>query len=698
MQSIQRQAQDMPMTSWFDVPYATLAEVYKSDEVFEICVFAVFFFSLFAWRALKGESAGAILKSLSHKGSKRVNKSAKCVDVADGEVDVPDEPSKSTTGEAVSKTVPNKSPWRAASLAKMQPSCAKTSNPRRAHSEHHGSPSSVSEEAQQLAGMVAEQYTKALRQYRELVRTGKDAQIRDDDFYFAFLQASVRVGHADVVRSLLEAMSRNQVAPSVCFCRSVLKLLASKHMHAECVYMCDLFGEKMPIDRVVNSCAAFSFLERGSPLRATECLDKLHAVDQDVTSREYSSFFRYYAATNDCERAAELLQTLLDKKIPVESVSVNRVLNAFVEARKLSEATRLTASLERLDAIRPTGLGGGSSLDIVTYNTLLKGYAQAHNTAKCFEVLERLTARGLQPDDVTYGILIEACISDNDLCRATQVIEIVTKSGCKLNTVLFTTFMKGFVRNGRLDRAMALYETMRRSMAAEAAQAAAQGEHDEPSARPDLIMYSILIRANCEHRNLEVALRLLSDMTKEKIFPDNVLLNHLLEGCCYTSNAQLGQQLFDDIRARFHVQPSHFTLSTMVKLYGKCGLCDVAEKFVDSLEAEFGQKPTVVTYTCFMSGCIRHGKLEKAWRAYQRMQDVFGLQPDKMVFSTLTAAFVQDATRLRQLAEDARKLGLSGIAGAPEPWGPSYPRGLRSQLAPSMTSQHVRSSEWLARS
>jgi len=258
-----------------------------------------------------------------------------------------------------------------------------------------------------------------------------------------------------------------------------------------------------------------------------------------------------------------------------------------------------------------------------------------------------LPERKLQPDAVTYGILIEACLGENDLDRATEVIDMVISSGNKLNTVLFTTFMKGFVRNGMLDRAMGLYETMRRAMS--------QGEE---AARPDLITYSILIRANCEQRSLDQALRLLNDMTEDNVVPDSVLLNHLLEGCCYASNAELGQHLFDKMVTSFKVQPSHFTLATMVKLYGKCGLCDSAEKFIISMEEKFGHKPSVITYTCFMSGCVRHGKLDQAWNAYLAMRDVFALKPDKMVFSTLIPAFSQDACRTRRLTQDAKELGI----------------------------------------
>jgi len=272
MQSVQLQTQEMPMTSWFDVPHAMWAAVNNSDEMFEVFVFAVFILAVFVWRALKGEPA--ILKSVRHSGSKRVKQMAK--------VDVPDATPRSTTVDAPSRSTQRFDAWRAKSLIKVQPSCAKISKPRQAHSEQHSCHGSVSEEAEQLVGMLAQQFTKALRGYRALVRTGKDAEIHDVNFYYAFLLASVRVGNADVVKSLLEAMRRNQVAPSGNFRRSFMGLLAAKQMHAECVLICELFDNKMPTDRVVKR-AAWAFRERGNTRGPVESLDKLQAAGEEFS-------------------------------------------------------------------------------------------------------------------------------------------------------------------------------------------------------------------------------------------------------------------------------------------------------------------------------------------------------------------------------------------------------------------------------
>lgn len=264
----------------------------------------------------------------------------------------------------------------------------------------------------------------------------------------------------------------------------------------------------------------------------------------------------------------------------------------------------------------------------MSYNTVLKGYAQVRDLEKCFKVVERLADSMIEPDDVTYGILLDACIADHDLDRAIEVIDRLIASGCPMNTVLFTTFMKGFVRADMIHKALALYHTMQ-------SQASESG-----GVKPDVITYSVLIKGCCDKRRLESALRLLEDMLQEGIEADDIIANHLLEGCCHVSNCDLGAQLFEDIIVKKNVKPSPYTLSTMVKLYGKCGRCSEALKFVSEMEANFAQKPSVVIYTCLMSGCIRNKQHQDSWHVFEMMKSN-GILPDKMTYTTLLQGCVQ---------------------------------------------------------
>merc|ERR1719337_346266 len=97
-------------------------------------------------------------------------------------------------------------------------------------------------------------------------------------------------------------------------------------------------------------------------------------------------------------------------------------------------------------------------------------------------------------------------------------------SGVKMNCVLLTTLMKGFIRSHHLDKAMALFDTMRSA---------------DSQVKPDMITYSMLIKAQCDAGDMGKALQILEDMLQNQCDVDDVVFTHLIEGCCQVSKCWL---------------------------------------------------------------------------------------------------------------------------------------------------------------
>merc|ERR1719326_1918529 len=114
----------------------------------------------------------------------------------------------------------------------------------------------------------------------------------------------------------------------------------------------------------------------------------------------------------------------------------------------------------------------------------------------------------------------------------------------------------------RVDKAMDLYSTMRKLKT--------EADSLEPQPKPDVILYSVLIKANCDQRQLEPALVLIQDMLEDGLEPDDIIINRLLDGCRHLSNGVLADQIFKDFVDSGRVKPTPPTIATMVKIYGKC--------------------------------------------------------------------------------------------------------------------------------
>merc|ERR1719159_2156292 len=159
---------------------------------------------------------------------------------------------------------------------------------------------------------------------------------------------------------------------------------------------------------------------------------------------------------------------------------------------------------------------------------------------------------------------------------------------------------------------MALYNQMRT-----ARQQHEEGQPDPP--KPDVILYSVLIKGNCDHRLLEPALRLVQDMVEDGLEPDDIIVNRLLDGCRHLSNGDLADHIFKDFIESGHIKPTPPTIATMVKIYGKCNRVEAAAQLVRSMNERFSLVPSVVVYTCLMSCCTRNRRLDLAFEAFNNM-------------------------------------------------------------------------------
>merc|ERR1719356_2007406 len=278
----------------------------------------------------------------------------------------------------------------------------------------------------------------------------------------------------------------------------------------------------------------------------------------------------------------------------VDSVTYNTCVATCVAADRVDEARAL------LDGMAESG---GVS-DAITYNTLSKGYAKVGRLKQCFELFELMRQRGVEPTQVTYGILLDCCINENQVAKAVDVFELMKANGCVMNTVLYTTLIKGFARDGQVDKAMEVYERMR----------------SERTIPPDLITFSILIKANCDSGRLHAALRLKEAMLGLGLKADEGIFNNILGGCAKEADAELAKRTYKEMVVA-GVRPSNATFSILIRLYAQCKLLDEAVEMLRKEPTAQGVAAEPRLYSQLAHCCLRdrHGK--RATEVYRMMLD-----------------------------------------------------------------------------
>lgn len=452
----------------------------------------------------------------------------------------------------------------------------------------------------QVAELCPRQGPQALKLYRSATQAGlnlAEVPAREREQLFGLLvPAAIRGNQLEVVHQLFSDLRQLGFDVSADTLASAVKLYTSKQLFTECLAIFDSAGSGSTIavtDRSVWSCLLFCGMETKMYKRCSFFVERLKACGVP-SPQDYNNMLRLAAHNYDWETSLAILQQMRDSNIEVYNVQYNTTLGTCVEAGRLDEARALLETME---------LTSGAA-DVITYNTVMKAHAKVGQIDECFELLERLRNKGIMPSQVTYGILADSCINGDQVDRAMRVFNDMAKGGCALNTVLYTMLIKGFIRAGNLKQAMNVYKQMR-----------ADGD---AKISPDLITFSILIKANCDDDHLEDALILLGDMTDLRLKPDEVIFNNLMAGCGQQGNAKLGKQLYDDMIAS-GVRPSNVTFSILIRMYQKCKLFEDAVQLLKTEPARHKVEAESRLYTQLIHGCLRGRQGRRAIDVYEML-------------------------------------------------------------------------------
>jgi pentatricopeptide repeat protein len=232
-----------------------------------------------------------------------------------------------------------------------------------------------------------------------------------------------------------------------------------------------------------------------------------------------------------------------------------------------------------------------------------------------------------------FAAITKACVK----CRRQKLaIELYDemKEAFVCGKVTYNMLIDVLVKQGDVERAGAVFQEM-------ALQAVS----------PDLITYSTLIKGLSAQGDLQQGLVLLGQMQRRGIKPDAILFNSILDGCAHKQMRTLTEQVLADMEAA-EIAPSNFTLSILVKLYGRCGDLPAARKVVEMYPNKYGFELNAHVYTCLMSALIAGGELQQALDLLDKMVQT-SCAADAKTYQTILSGCIRHG----YAAEAARIVG-----------------------------------------
>mmetsp|Transcript_7596 Transcript_7596/g.21597 ORF Transcript_7596/g.21597 Transcript_7596/m.21597 type:complete len:550 (+) Transcript_7596:3-1652(+) len=361
------------------------------------------------------------------------------------------------------------------------------------------------------------------------------------------------------------------------------------------------------------------------------------------------------------EEASRALAVLDRAGVPIcsDEVLLNTALDACIVRRDFQRLSTITRSFSSSPSLRPS---------VHTYGLLIKAFGMLRQHGRCQELWSEMTdRRGITPSSIALSCMLDA------LCGAAQVEEAVSllktwKGKVPANTVMYATLIKGFVSVGDAGRAVDMHRDLKadglemnlvaytclidahvRTGRMDRAEAIFS-EMQEVGCRPNVITYSTLAKGYCARGELDEAMRLFSSMLRSGLTADVVLFNTLLDGCTNHGRFELADKLLEDM-AESGVEPSNFTLSIIVKLWGKRRRLD--EAFA-AVRARHGQRRPCLdpqVGACLISACFHNNSISRAMEAVVEIKTWPGCSDlDGSIYSALVTGLVRHGDLRRAVA------------------------------------------------
>jgi len=277
--------------------------------------------------------------------------------------------------------------------------------------------------------------------------------------------------------------------------------------------------------------------------------------------------------------------------------------------------------------------------DVVSYNTMMKGYIAVGQEADAKSLLHNLTIKGMTASRTSFHGLLNARVNAKDLKGAWRLVEEMQGVGIQPNAVTCSILLKGKLSSlADVSRVLALIDAMEQPM--------------------DEVLFLAVVEACIRTGKLD----LLSKQT-EKFLNQGVPVN--LTAPTFGSMIKAYGQAHDVKRVRelwrqmlFHnIQPTAVTLGCMIEALVFNGCSSEAWELTQTMWDDSATRPLVntVIYSSILKGFAHAKETDKVMALYEEMKRN-QIQPNTITFNTILNAFAQGGAmqRVPALLEDMK--------------------------------------------
>lgn len=384
--------------------------------------------------------------------------------------------------------------------------------------------------------------------------------------YNILINIAADTGNVKEAWELLDKMTSAKVQPdgyTVSIMFKAVKRMSSKKDGMRVLDLLDVAKVDVSKDEVLMNCALDACMRFGEKERASKLLSIQAKTKHQPDVHTYGILIRTAGFVDNVTRCRELWHEMVEvRKLVPTDVVLGSMTKALVHVGCPEEAL---ASVRKWSSIVQPNQ--------IVYGTLLRGFAEADRPDSLLEVVHEMRRSGVPVTTSMYGRCLDCLVRPGREQALEQLLKQIVKDGLLFDANIATTLTKYYCSVGALEQCFSLLKGV-------------SGRHRTRT---------------CDKRAQTLA------------------FDKLLEGYVNAERFTEAAALVDAM-GKYDVQPSKFTLASLVTMYGSTNQLHQAFEAMETMTKTYGIVPNNLVRKRLLDSCLANNDTSKAFDVFDAIR------------------------------------------------------------------------------
>ncbi|CAH9107393.1 unnamed protein product [Cuscuta epithymum] len=275
--------------------------------------------------------------------------------------------------------------------------------------------------------------------------------------------------------------------------------------------------------------------------------------------------------------------------------------------------------------------------DIVSWSTIIAGYAQAGHGEEAFNLLSWMRREGTKPTEFALASVLSVCGNTTSLYQGKQLHAHVLAIGLDQTVLIHSALVSMYSKCGNIKEASDIFQMAQCN---------------------DIVSWTAMISGLAEHGKSTEAIDLFEKSSEAGLEPDSVTFVGVLSACSHAGLVDIGFHYFNSMIKDYKLSHSKEHYGCMIDLLCRAGRLSDAENMINSMPFE---KDDVV-WSTLLRACRVHGDVECGRRAAKH---ILKLDPDSAGAHITLANIYSSKGKWREAAELRKLMRSKGVIKEP---------------------------------